>query len=1033
MFKTWSKGRLFASSALLGATLAMTGAGFAHAADAAAAAASDATDKGAVVEEMVVTGSRLAVSGFDTLQPTQSLSADTLENRGFLNAGDALNELPIFGTAGSNNTGQQAGSTVGEQFVNLYNLGAQRTLVLVDGRRFVSGNAPTIGGAFAGAPPGQEVDLNDIPNALIDHLEIVTVGGAPIYGADAIAGTVNVILKKNYQGISLESQFGTSYKGDGKSYVGRALVGTNFADDRGNVTVAAEYTQQDGLTYADRPTTLPYQTQSPFASGCNYGSCLVSPATVASIFPGGIPTIGPGLANSGSPTYPSAIHNAAGQVVAFAPNGTLQPVNLGIQNNGEVFAQGGDGLNLAPESSFIAPIKRYLADSISHFDFTPHLTAYLETEFSHADGTLLAQQTSYQSAFFASQVGSAPIPFTLTNPYLTPQARGILSTALGSPTDCANAAATDCTFYLSRANLDLAPATFDNTLDTYRVVAGFKGDFSILGRKVNFDTSFNYGSSAGKETYYDINEANFLNAINVVTNPANGQIECAVTLNPPPVPPGYAGNQPSSVTGCVPLDLFGAGAPSQAARNFVTATDIATSLLTQRDVQANLTGSPFDLPAGPVKLAVGFEYRQETGAYTVDAFAAAGLGRNAPSSDVAGSYESKEYYVEATIPVISPGMSIPLINSLEGNVAYRHIDNSLSGPEDVYTFGGKYHPIADFEIRGNFTHSVRAPSIAELFLPTTNTGSFADDPCDPRAIGPTSGTRYKNCATAFAALGANLSTFASNVDNATVLGTTGGNPKLKDESANAWTAGVVARPHWFPHLSLSVDWINIAISDDIQPLTLTQVMRACYDSTTFPNMFCSLFTRNNQGQVTNFSTPYENISNQNLAGAQLEAQYSIDVNELPLIEKIGLHRDGDYGNLAFTFSSFFENEHSSEILGVVTPTRGNIGDPQWKFNGSVNYHRGPLNIYLNGRYVGPGVDDVTKSASSEQIHHVGAYWVWNTAISYDVTKHFTAELSVNNLFGQDPPQYAELLNANAALSTYDYFGQAFVFSLKAKF
>ncbi len=1021
----WSRAGLLSSAALVGLSIALIGAASGAGAETAAAPAP--------ADEIVVTGSHIPVAGFDTLQPAQVLGGDTLVSRGFLNAGDALNELPVFGPAGSNNTGQQAGSTTGEQFVNLYGLGAQRTLVLVDGRRFVSGNAPTIGGAFAGAPPGQEVDLNDIPAGLIDHLEVVSVGGAPIYGADAIAGTVNVILKKNFQGISLESQFGTSYKGDGNSYVGRALAGTNFADDKGNITASVEYTQQDGLTYADRPFTLPYQTQAPFASGCNYGSCLVSPATVPSIFPGGIPTIGPGLANSGSPTYPSAIHNAAGQVVAFARDGTLQPVNLGIQNNGTVFAQGGDGLNLAPESSFIAPIKRYLADTLMHYDFTPHIQGYLEAEFSHSDGTLLAQQTSYQSAFFASQVGAAPIAYQLTNPFLTPQAKGILSASLGNPTDCANKAATDCTFYLSRANLDLAPATFDNTIDTYRVVAGFKGDFSILGRKVNWDTSFNYGSSAGKETYYDINQANFLNAIDVVTNPANGQIECNVTLNPPPVPPGYAGNQPTSVSNCVPLNLFGAGAPSAAARSFVTATDIATSLLTQRDVQVNFNGSPFDIWAGSVKVAGGFEYRQETGAYTVDAFAQAGLGRNAASSNVAGSYESKEYYLEATVPILSSSMNIPFVNNLEGNVAYRHIDNSYSGPEDVYTFGGKFRPIQDLELRGNFTHSVRAPSIAELFLPTTNTGSFADDPCDPRAIGATSGTRYKNCAAAFTSLGANLSTFASNVDNATVLGTTGGNPKLTDETANAWTVGFVARPHWIPRLQVAVDWINIDISNDIQPLSLTQVMRACYDASGFPNGFCDLFTRNNQGQVTTFSTPYENISGQTLSGAQMQASYSIDVNQIPFIDRVKLKPDGEYGNLAFTLNAFFENRHSSEILGVTTSTRGNIGDPLWKLNGSVRYRFGPLSVYLNGRYVGPGVDDVTKAASSEQIHHVGDYWVWNSAVSYDVTKHITAALSVNNLFGQDPPPYAVLLSANAALATYDYFGQAFVFSLKAKF
>ena len=283
------------------------------------------------VDEIVVTGSRIPVAGYDTLQPAQILGGQVAIDKGLTNIGDALNQLPGFGPAGNNNTGQQSAAQVGEQFVNLYGLGAQRTLVLVNGRRFVSGNAPVPAGTFGGSPPGQEVDLNNIPLALIDHVEVVSVGGAPIYGADAIAGTVNIILKKNYQGLIIEGQYGQTRYNDGKTYAARVLGGANFLDDRGNITVTAEYTQQDGLTLANRPDTLPYETQqAPLSgsAGCGYNECLVTHATVASIFPGGIPTINAGLANSGSPTYPSAIHNAAGQVVAFAPNGTLQAVNL---------------------------------------------------------------------------------------------------------------------------------------------------------------------------------------------------------------------------------------------------------------------------------------------------------------------------------------------------------------------------------------------------------------------------------------------------------------------------------------------------------------------------------------------------------------------------------------------------------------------------------------------------------------------------------------------------------------------------------
>jgi len=1013
----WTRARLLGTAGL---TVIYAGLGLAGTAAAQTASSTAAAKPGdAPVEDIVVTGSRIPRAGFDTLQPAQTVSSQLLEDRAAINVADALNELSAFGTPGSNNTGQQSGANVGQQFVNLYNLGAQRTLVLVNGRRFVSGNAPTPPGTFGGAPSGQEVDLNTIPVGLIDHVEVLSVGGAPIYGADAIAGTVNVILKDKFEGLQAEGQFGVSRHGDGKSYLGRAIAGGNFADGRGNITATIEYSKQDGLTYLNRPKTLPYATFQP-SDACKalgFGACYVPNATVPSIFPGGIPAINDGLANDGSPTYPNAIHNAAGKVVAFGPDGNLNPVDLGIQNNGLVFGSGGDGDNLAGQSQFVAPINRVLVGTVGHYDLTDHVRGYFETQFSHSDATLLAAQPSYQSTFFASQKGAAPIKFTTDNPFLTPQARAVLNAAGAS------------TFYLARANLDLAPQSTDNTNTTYRIVAGVKGDFDIGTRRVNWDASFNYGRSENRITYYDINEDNFLNAIDVVTDPKSGKIVCAVTLTPPPVP--ASGAQPSSVTACQPLNLFGNGSPSAAARAFVTAQDFAISVLTQRDWQINANGSPFDIWAGPVRIAAGFEYREETGRYDVDAFAAAGLGRNAPSSSVAGQYNSKEFYAEANIPLVSPDMGWKFLHSAELDGSFRRIDNSLAGAANVYTIGGKFAPVRDIEFRGNFTHSVRAPSIGELFLPTTNTQSFAQDPCDPNFIGAKA-QRGTNCAAVFSKLGVDLATFKSGVVNASVLGTTGGNQALLNERANAWTAGFVTRPRFIRGLTMAVDWIDIRLKDPITSLTLTQVMNACYDTPDFPNSFCTLFQRNGAGQVTGFSTPLVNAGAQTFAGAQLDLTYNFEVGDVPFIDKLGFKAGGDYGNLTFDVNGFYTQKHTFEILGITTPTLGNIGDPKMRFNISGRYRKGPFMLYLQYRHISSGQQDVTLQPSSQQILGVGAYAVWNGSVSYDITPKITAQLVVNNLFDQSPPQYAISLNAGAALGTYDYFGQSFAFKLKVK-
>jgi iron complex outermembrane receptor protein len=282
-----------------------------------------------------------------------------------------------------------------------------------------------------------------------------------------------------------------------------------------------------------------------------------------------------------------------------------------------------------------------------------------------------------------------------------------------------------------------------------------------------------------------------------------------------------------------------------------------------------------------------------------------------------------------------------------------------------------------------------------------------------------------------------LSSFKSNVVNASVLGETGGNPNLQNEVANSWTAGVVLRPHWTPRLQVAIDWINIDLENAITALTLTQVMDACYDApaSSFPNnQFCGLFTRNGQGQVTTFSTPLENIQGQTFNGLQVQANYSIDVDDIPYIHSVPfMQGDADRGNLSFFFGGFYTHRLDNLILGVNTPLAGDVGYPVWKMNGSVRWRRGPWMVYLESQYISPASADVTQAPTAQQIEHTGAYWQWNTAVSYDVTKNITAMISINDLFNQGPPANAYLLNNQMALSTYNYLGQQFVFTLRAKF
>ena len=1023
MSTKFRRGAFLASTAIT-ALLSLGLAASARAADTPASK----SDADTTVQEVVVTGSHIPRAGFETLEPANLVTAQTLQDRAFSSVAEALNELPTFGIPGSSNRGGQAASNVGQEFVDLYGLGSQRTLTLVNGRRFVSSNPPT---ALSGAAAGLQVDLTTLPVGLIDHVEVVSVGGAPTYGADAVAGVVNVVLKDKFQGVETEATYGQLQDGKGKNYQVRGLVGTNFADDRGNVTISAEYTEKDRLTYNDSNYLATHNYTAVQSGACGvYQSCLINYARVPSLSYGGVPSSA-ALPLANIPGF--SVLNSAGQSVAFAKDGTLQPFNFGNTAGSVVFASGGDGLDLNALTTLQSPQQRRLLNGLAHYDFTEHLTGYTEFFYSNSTAVQPSNQPTYQSALFAANGpgqsdASNALIFSVNNPFLTPQARAILVNNFGP----------NGTFALSRANVDLAPQDQRNEVNVYRFVGGFKGDVTLLNHKVKWDAAFNYGRSEAQASQYDIWDEAFTNALNAVVDPATGKIVCNVTLNPPAAAPGGRVNQ--AVAGCVPLNLFGQGAPSQAAKNFVTKQINQTSTLTERDVTLNANTSLFDLPAGAVKVAGGFEFRQEYADFQVDGFTQAGLGRNSPVSPLGGHYNTTEFYGETTVPVVSPAMKVPFVYNAQLEGSYRRIDNSIEGNDDVYTVGGRFAPIEEVTFRGNVTHSVRAPAVEELYLPSSQTFSFATDPCSAAHINDKP-TYAANCAAAFAAVGASaaLPGFQSIIQNASQPGTQGGNPNLKNEEANSWTAGFVAHPKFIKGLTLSMDWINIHLKNPITQLSLSQVLAACYSSSSYPNVtyqgynYCSSVTRAPvTGQIINFSLPTLNIGSREFAGLQMEATYRMDVTDFPYLPAAWKTRY--LGSLTYDVSAFYEDKANIKPLGTdqsYSKIRGGFGDPDWKANASIRYRNGPLGLYLNARYMSPQKFDPNAVPTALNVGGVPDYYVFNGNISYDVTKQATLSLAISDLFDQAPPTYAAY--SGSAAQIFDVFGRSYSVTLRSKF
>ncbi|MGC2194287.1 MAG: TonB-dependent receptor plug domain-containing protein, partial [Terriglobales bacterium] len=449
------------------------------------------TAKEEALQEVVITGSRIARPDLDRLQPTSVVNSQTFDQRGYTDVGQALQELPSFGIQPSSAANTQSTFGIAQSFVDLYSLGSQRTLTLVNGRRFVSSNTASLFGATS---PGQQVDLNVIPTKLIDRVETVSVGGAPIYGADAIAGTVNIITKKDFEGLDVDIQAGVSNHKDAWNYRARALGGLNFADGRGNVTGVAEFTKSDGLVGTSRKNfASDLGFLAPITPG-PFKTVLTPNEAVSSINTSGIPLVDDGglLPGFGLPSQIFGISNNSGQILAWQPGSSaLQPYNMGTETGNPVFWNGGDGIRLSQFSNLLSPQERINLDGLGNFKITDHVQAFAEAWFSEAHATNLIAQPAYNTLLFGNaNTTSGNFVVSVNNPFLTPADRQTIQNALNAyqaffsgPNDPFGGPLdpnwNNQHFYVTRANTDLQSGRAVGDQVVTRGVAGLNGDFSF--------------------------------------------------------------------------------------------------------------------------------------------------------------------------------------------------------------------------------------------------------------------------------------------------------------------------------------------------------------------------------------------------------------------------------------------------------------------------------------------------------------------------------------------------------------------------
>ncbi|QXQ05332.1 TonB-dependent receptor [Sphingosinicellaceae bacterium] len=970
------------------------------------AATSSSSDAG--VDEIIVTGSRLKRVITDTVEPTFIVDAKQIETRGYTNVADALRELPEFGP-GLNGVGNgQSGFGPGQSFADFFNLGSQRTLVLIDGVRVVPNITASNFGPGAGSG-GSQVDLNTIPIGLLERVETVAVGGAPIYGSDAIAGTVNFILKKNYQGIEFTGESGISNEADAASYRLGVIAGKNFADGRGNITGSFEYDRSEGLVYNDRASTASGLFFTTAPAGSQYQQVLYPSQRLPSLSEQGIPYT--------TDDFQPNVLNGAGQPVRFSPGGNLIPIDFGTPTGNFLNYSGGNGLNLADVSNLQTPSDRYLGTILANFEFSDHIKAFAQGWFSQSKTKNLVAQGYYNTALFAGAGeinGNFIIP--ITNPFLTPQARSIIQSNLPAGQDF---------FYLGRANEDIEPSSATGDQRTYRFVAGLSGDFGVLGHNLNWSVTGTYGKNRSINLSPQVVTQNFNNAVNAVANP-DGTIACA---------PGYTNAAIATISStCSPLNLFGNGSPSQSALDYITA--IARSVSTNElvDVVASVSDdSLIKLPGGDAGFVVGYEHRDERARFDPGTFylgqpngdgTFTQYGNSIPINPVAGGFHTNEGFAEINLPFIAPKNNLKFLDLLEVKAAARYVSHSSAGGDFTWTGGGRLAIIPDIVFTGNFTRSIRSPSITELFAPVGQAFFLANDPCDSRYItsGPNPANRAKNCAAAGIA-----QPFSSNIVDFTARGTSGGNPNLKNEIANSWTAGVQVRPRFAPRLALNVNWVNISLKQAIVSLSATDVLNGCYDATSYPGPTCSNFTRTD-GQVTFIQTGNLNAASYEFGGLSASVSYTLPA---PYIGATGnLSLNGNYlytDRLQYRVGS---GDLTKETNSIAT---ANVTEPGSRHQATVNlnYDSDTIGFQLQARYFGSAVFNADDTANTRNIKGVPQVVFLNSTLSFNVDKTYTLRLTVDNILNQGSPYPA--IAQDTSIYYAAILGRYYRVSVRARF
>ena len=941
--------------------------------------AADAASQQTQGEDVVVTGSRIARPEFAAPNPITSFNAAAIQQSGQTNVTTFLQRVPAL--TGSRDVTQTSGGSgvssgqfgqAGLNELNLRNLGTNRTLVLVNGRRHV-----------AGEPNSAAVDINSIPTDLIERTDVLTGAVSAVYGADGVTGVVNFILKQDFDGLSARAQMGVSQYGDGANRFVSVIAGRNVADGRGNLTLAYEYNRDEPvanddrkfLRFENRRFLIPndaYQAGTPGS----YQNILVGGLRYPNESPLGAVFVG----GEGTPSF----------------DGLGRPYDNGTP--AAYYATGGVNTPVAGfyQGDLFAKTERHDVNLLTHYNVSDAFKLSLEGKFVQ---TRVSSNGSYFGTYFQ--------PIAVTNPFV-PQSIRNAATLAGADT-----------LFVNRDDLDYGRQGEADRRRTWRGVVDVSGRISD---HATYDAYYEYGRTDVQITRIGDRLADrYTQALDAVLSPT-GQIVCRVTLTSPN-------------SGCVPLSLFGPGPATAQQLGYFQVNDRSTARITQQVASASVSGDFgqfFELPGGPIQFSFGGEYRRETSRFrpSDNLVNARFYQFDEPSLVLpsSGEFDVKEAFGELNVPLLK---DVPFARTLSVGAAGRYSDYSTIGHTKTWQFNGVWAPVRDVTFRGSYGQSVRAPNIGELFQPRFSSSNFFTDPCTPAQIG--NGTQYRaaNCAATLAAVGAVSSPALQT--GAFVNGVQSGNASLRAETARTWTAGTVLRPSFLPGFTASFDWYDIRLKDAINQVTPSDLANLCVDQQTTDNPFCASITRANAGyfatnptaaglgfvvgSIVNYSVSPQNVASFRTAGLDVNLDYLLRTASLGTFD---IRLVGGYLNkLQFT-----------GIIGApATDRRDQFNAPKYNANFSPSWTLNGFTLNYNLRWVDAVLqyDRNTLAASPDvaagRYIRADALWQHDIQAQYQLPSGFALYGGVNNFTDQKPdPSSFGTNNPISPLGRFFYVG-----------